>query len=118
MTRNVTFNQRRTIESSPDSCTSLFTFPDNITSQCKNPDLIPIKSIDLSHKTDLIESSQKTSKHTKLSKRMSTNTVQYVSSRPDIRQNCYDEILNGVKTIVEKCLVSTIILYHFFFQYR
>ncbi|CAH1737556.1 unnamed protein product [Aphis gossypii] len=101
MTRNVTFNQRRTIESSPDSCTSLFAFPESITSQCKNPDLIPI---DLSHKTDLLESSQKTSKHTKLSKRMSTNTMQCVSSPLDIRQNCYDEVLNGVKTIVEKCL--------------
>lgn len=103
MTRNVTFNQRRTIESSPDSCTSLFAFPESIPSQCKNPDLIPI---DLSHKTDLLESSQKTSKHTKLSKRMSTNTMQCVSSPLDIRQNCYDEVLNGVKTIVEKCLVS------------
>lgn len=105
LTRNVTFNQRRTIESSPDSCSSLFAFPESITPPCKNPDLIPI---DLSHKTDLLESSQRTSKHTKLSKRISTNTaVQYVSNRPDIRQNCYDEILNGVKTIVEKCLVSS-----------
>lgn len=104
LTRNVTFNKRHTIESSPESCSSLFTFPDSITPQCKNPDIIPI---DLSHKTDLLESSKSTSNHTKLFKRMSTNTVQYVSSRPDVRQNCYDEILNGVKTIVEKCLVSS-----------
>ncbi|KAL5233953.1 hypothetical protein ACI65C_001363 [Semiaphis heraclei] len=63
------------------------------TSQSKNPDPIPI---DLSHKTDLLESSQKTSTHTTVFKRMSTNTtVQYVSSQSDILQNCDDEILNG-----------------------
>lgn len=112
MTRNVTFNQRRTIESSPDSCSSLFAFPGNLTPQSKNPDLIPLN---LSNKTDLLESSQSSS-DTKLSKRMSTDTVQYVSNRTDIQQQCYDEIINGVKTIVEKCLVSLIMcnyyLYH------
>lgn len=104
MTRNVTFNQRRTIESSPDSCSSFFTSPDSLTTQCKNSDLIPFNSSD---KTDLPESSQTTSHAiTNLSKRVSTDTVQYISKPSDTRQNCYDEILNGVKTVVEKCLVS------------
>lgn len=104
LTRNVTFNQRRTIESSPDSCSSLFGFPDSITSQCKNPDLIPL---DLSNKTDLLESSLNSS-NTKLSKRPSTDTVKYISKQSDVRENCCDEILSGVKTIVEKCLVSSL----------
>lgn len=112
MTRNITFNQRRTIESSPDSCSSLFAFPNSLTPQSKNPDLIPLN---LSDKTDLLESSQ-TSSNTKLSKRMSTDTVQFISNRSDIQQKCYDEIINGVKSIVEKCLVSLIMhnyyLYH------
>lgn len=111
MTRNVTFNQRRTIESSPDSCSSLFAFPGSLPPpQSKNPNLAPL---DLSNKTDLLESSQ-TSSNTKLSKRMSTDTMQYIPNRSDIQQNCYDEILNGVKTIVEKCLVSLISNYNCF----
>lgn len=109
LTRNVTFNQRRTIESSPDSCSSLFGFPESITSQCKNPDII---SLNLSNKTDLQESSRTTS-NTKLSKSLSTDTVQYISKQPDIRENCCDEILNGVKTIVEKCLVSSTIKHNY-----
>lgn len=109
LTRNVTFNQRRTIvESSPDSCGSLFAFPDGATSQCNTPDFIPLDKIP-SDKTDLLESSQTptTSNAKQLFKRISTDTVQYVSDRTDVRRNCYDEILNGVKTIVEKCLVSS-----------
>lgn len=107
LTRNITFNQRRTIESSPDSCGSLFKFSDSLSSQCKNPNLIPLNSSD---KTALLESSQ-TSSNTKLSKRMSTDTVQFISKRKrsDTPQNCYDDIVNGVKTIVEKCLVSWLI---------
>lgn len=103
LTRNVTFNPHRTIESSPDSCTSLFGIQDSISSQCKNSNLIPL---DLSFKTDLLESSQTTS-NANLSKRLSTDTIQYTSKRSDVRENCSDEILNGVKTIVEKCLVSS-----------
>jgi len=105
LTRNVTFNQRRTIvESSPDSCSSLFTFPDNISSQCKTTDYTPIDS---SVKT-VLESSQTNTSNIKLSKLISTDIMQHVPDQSDIRQNCYDEILNGVKTIVEKCLVSSI----------
>ncbi|VVC24418.1 Hypothetical protein CINCED_3A025941 [Cinara cedri] len=102
LTRNVTFNQRRTIvESSPDSCHSLFMFPDNLTPQCRNPDLGPLNS---SGKTDVLESLQ-SDPNTKLSKRTNTtDTVQYLPDRPDIKQHCYDEIINGVKTVVEKCL--------------
>lgn len=105
LTRNVTFNQRRTIaESSPDSCHFPFTFPDNLTSQCKN--FIPLGS---SNKTDVLESSQ-VAPNIKLSKQMSTTVpVKYLPSRLDIRQHCYDEIINGVKTVVEKCLVSRLI---------
>lgn len=109
LTRNVTFNQRRTIvESSPDSCGSMFAFPGGATSQCNTPDFIPPDAMS-GDKTDLLESSQTptTPNAKRLSKRMSTDTVQYVSDRTDVRRNCYDEILNGVKTIVEKCLVSS-----------
>lgn len=112
MTRNVTFNQRRTIvESSPESCSSLFTFPPEGGSSApqKNPDLIPLDS---SHKTDRSTESSRIVPNTKLSKWESTDTFQYVSSnRLDVRQHCYDEIVNGVKSIVEKCLVSTILLF-------
>jgi len=112
MTRNVTFNQRRTIvESSPDSCSSLFTFPDNISPRCNTHDFTPIGSF---NKTDL-ESSQINASNTKLSKRISTDTVQYLPpNRSDIRQNCFDEILNGVKTVVEKCLVSSVIVIYIY----
>ncbi|XP_025420097.1 uncharacterized protein LOC112690326 isoform X4 [Sipha flava] len=100
LTRNVTFNPHKTIESSPDSCSSLFGIQDSISSQCKNSNLIPL---DLSFKTDLQKSSQTTS-NAKLSKRLSTDTIQYTPKRPDVKENCCNEILNGVKTIVEKCL--------------
>lgn len=116
LTRNVTFNQRRTIvESSPESCGSLFAFPDGAASfQCNTPDFMPPDMTMPGDKTDLLLESSQTPIATnakQLSKRMSTNTIQYVSDRTDdIRRNCYDEILNGVKTIVEKCLVSSIII--------
>lgn len=115
LTRNITFNQRRTIvDSSPDSCGSLFTFPDKISSQGKIPDFTLVDSSD---KTGL-ESSQTYTSNTELSKRISTDTVQqHVTNRSEIRQNCYDEILNGVKKIIEKCLVSSIMI-HITFLYK
>lgn len=111
LTRNITFNQRRTIvESSPESnCGSLYAFPGGITSPSSNPDLVPLDPLD---KTDLSESSQ-TMSNTKLAKRTSTDTVQQYNSsnRSNIQQNCYNEILTGVNTIVEKCLVSSTMKY-------
>lgn len=109
LTRNVTFNQRRTIvESSPDSCSSLFAFPDSVNPQCKTPDRIPLNFPD---KTDLIESSRNNASNPRLSTQTSTNAVQCISNGSDFRQNCHEEILNGVKTIVEKCLVSSLVTY-------
>lgn len=105
LTRNVTFNQRRTVvESSPDSYRSLYAFPDSFTTpQCTNPHFIPLGSSD---KTDVPESSR-TALNARQSKRPSaTDTVRYSPNRPDIKQHCYDEIVNGVHTVVEKCLVS------------
>lgn len=114
LTRNVTFNQRRTIvESSPDSCgSSLFAFPDGGTaaSQCNTPDFVPLDTIPSDDKTNIPESSRifATANTEQLFTCTSAHaTVQYGSNHVDVRQNCYDEILNGVKTIVDKCLVSS-----------
>lgn len=106
LTRNVTFNQRRTIiESSPvDACGSMFAFSDDaITMQTsQNPNLIPF---DLTYKNDLKESSENTS-NTNSTKQISP--IKIILDRSNVQRNYSDEILNNIKTIVEKYLVSII----------
>lgn len=119
LTRNVTINQHRTIiRSSPDTCNSLFTFPTfpkgsvkMQTSQCNNPDIIPF---DLSYKTDIQESSQ-TASNINLSKRISP--IKLISRSSIIHQDFSDEILNGVKTVIEKYLVSMKSVFFLFLLY-
>ncbi|XP_050442387.1 uncharacterized protein LOC126846692 [Adelges cooleyi] len=101
LTRNATFNQRRALESSPESCGSFLVFPDsNLTSQYRNPDLIPTKSSD---KTEILESPQSIPS-VKLPSQMLTNSVHCLPNRMSSQQNCCDDILNGVKAVVEKYL--------------
>lgn len=93
MTRNVTFNQRRTVvESSPDSCGSMFAFPSSVTDHLALP-------LSLADKTT-------SDADTAIPRPLTRTGSGSSGGLLDVRQNCYDEIVVGVKTIVDKCLVS------------
>ncbi|XP_050548189.1 uncharacterized protein LOC126909805 isoform X2 [Daktulosphaira vitifoliae] len=103
LTRNVTFNQRHTLESSPDSCGSLLTFPEcNNTSQNKNPDIIPTRSPD---NTDFFKSSLIT-QNVALSNRTLVESMRCLPDRTNPQQSCYDGIIYSIKSILENYLTE------------
>lgn len=106
MTRNVTFDQRRTVvESSPESCGSAsFAFPADVGAPRKNPSDAAVPA----DKTDRPAPESSRTVPGPASKLGPADTQQRLWCASDVRQRCYDEIANGVKTIVERCLVSTI----------